>query len=86
MISSGDRFISFAIYFLFGISSGGWLVGYWESAIQIFCVCLALMAIDLKMSDLEIEILRMHQRLLKHQISTISEPFGIKDEVDQEVE
>jgi hypothetical protein len=35
---------------------GGWLVGYWESAILIFCVCLALMAIDLKMSDLEIEI------------------------------
>jgi hypothetical protein len=86
MISCGDRFISFVIYFLTAISIGGWLVGYRELAILIFCVCLALMAIDLKMSDLEIEILRMHQRLLKNQIAITSEPFATKDEVNQEVE
>jgi hypothetical protein len=83
---SADRYISFVVYFLTAISISGWLVGYRESAILIFCVCLALMAVDLKMSDLEIEILRMHQRLLKNQISMTSEPFVTKDDVDQEVE
>jgi hypothetical protein len=83
---SVDRFVSFVVYFLTAISISGWLLGYRESAILIFCVCLALMAIDLKTGDLEIEILRIHQRLLENQISITSEPFATKDEVDQEVE
>jgi hypothetical protein len=82
----GNVFTSYAIHFLTIISMVGTFMGYWESAILIFCVCLALMAIDLKMSDLEIEIVRIRQLLLENQISMTSEPSATKDEVNQEVE
>jgi c-di-AMP phosphodiesterase-like protein len=79
-------FTYYVINFLTILSMVGAFMGYWESAILIFCVCLALMAIDLKTSDLEIEIVRIRQMLLENQISMTSEPCVTKDEVDQEVE
>jgi hypothetical protein len=81
-----NAFVAFWVFVLTAISIVVWLGDSPESAILSFCICMILMVIHLKASDLEIEILRMHRRLLKHKISMTSEPFATKDEVDQEVE